>query len=115
MKPEPERHPIRPPMMPPFEGALARAEVKPMTIDPAKVTPEIYLLSEVSALKEKLQGVEKSQERQEAALLRIEGSIQEIKSAHGAMGWKLVGAMISGFGALLAAGASLLMRQLKGQ
>lgn len=113
--PEPERHPVRPPILPKFNGELAKAEVHQMTLEGANVPPEVYLLGRVEALNEKVSNLEKGQDRIEATLLRMETEIRTIKEAHGAMGWKVVGALASAIGALLAAGYHLVLHQLKGQ
>lgn len=72
-----------------------------MTIDPNKVTPEIYLLAKAEAADVRLQHLE-------AQGARIEEALREMKEAHSSLGWRVSGALASAIGALLAAGIGLL-------
>jgi hypothetical protein len=72
-----------------------------MTIDPSKVPPEVYLLSMVERLDQRIQNVEKT-------LDRIEATVNVIKESHAALGWKVSGALASALGALVAAAWNLI-------
>ena len=100
-QPKPERHPLRPPILPPPLDQLARAEVKPLSLNPESLPPEAYLLGRVEALAQQVANLEKTADR-------IEAAVMQMKEAHSALGWKVSGALASAIGALAAAAWSAL-------
>jgi hypothetical protein len=110
MPPEPKysKHDLKLPQ-PPSE--LAKASVTPMSpsLNPSNIPPELWLLSQIEALKVRIENIEKANDELKASLRELAAELHTIRDKADAAAWRILWAIggvvlnlvMGGIGALL--------------